>query len=119
MKNYLVKQQKYSTRRLRWFKGAGTLLLIGAFSVLFTNVGLAGPPLPPLPPPPPVLLPPPPLPPPHPVIIPGPPGPPPHPGWYWVPGRHRGHRWVGGYWARPDRYHRYHRRYYHPGPPYH
>jgi hypothetical protein len=116
MKTYFTKQQKYSTWLSGWFKGAGMLLLIGVFCFLFGKVGLAAPPLPPLPLPPPIILPPPPLPPP-PVFIPPPPGPPPHPGWYWVPGRHRGHHRVEGYWARPDRDHRYHRRYYHPGPP--
>lgn len=128
MKAYFGKQQKYSTCLSGWFKGAGMLLLIGAFFFLFTNVGLARPPIPgPHPPGSPPLPGPhhPPLPgphppglplPPHPVILPPPPlplgphvfmpGPPPYPGWFWVPGYQRGHHRVPGHWSKPKRIHR-------------
>ena len=92
----------------RWLRIAGMVVSIGAFFLLFSGVGTAGPPVPlpphppglphpPLPPgPPPVLVPP--HPPGPPVVI--APGHPPYPGAVWVPGYHRGHRWVPGHWSR-------------------
>jgi hypothetical protein len=108
---------------LKWFGSLGVLLAAGAFSLFFSSVGLAGPPvplpphppLPPLPPPPHQVLP-------HPPIVAPlhhPPGRPPYPGWVWVPGYYKGHRWVAGHWAQPKRHRpRYdHGPRYHPGPP--
>ena len=126
--------KKYKTDKNglpRWFGGLGVILAAGAFSLLLSSVGLAGPPVP-LPPHPP-LPPGPPLPHqvlPHPPIVAPPsstgaagcyppsPGRPPYPGWVWMPGYYRGHRWVPGYWAKPKRYRaiEYDRR-YDPGPP--
>jgi hypothetical protein len=99
---------------VKWMRILGIAISIGTFFLLFSNMGIAAPPVPlpphppglprpPLPPvPPPVIVPP--LPPGPPVIVHHPPGPPPHPGWVWVPDYYRGHRRVPGYWSRPKRY---------------
>ena len=105
---------------IRWLRIGGMVISVGSFFLLFSSMGIAGPPIP-LPPLPPGL--------PHPPLPLGPPLPhrvlphppilvPPHPpgpgGSVWVPGYHRGHRWVPGYWSRPKRY----RPRYDPGPRY-
>lgn len=132
---------KYQTDKKglsKWLGGLGRFFLTGAFFLLFSSVGLAGPPVPlpphppglphpPLPPgPPPLILPHPPLVVPHhrpgpPGVIYHSPGRPPHPGWVWVPGYHRGHQWVPGRWSKPKKYKpRYgHGPGYAPGPRYH
>ena len=100
---------------LRWFSSMGGSFLTGTFLLLFSSVGLAAPPVPlpphppglghpPLPPGPPLphqVLP---LPPGPPGVIHHPPGLPPHPGWVWMPGYHRGNRWVPGNWSKPKRH---------------
>lgn len=113
--------KKYKTDKngfSRWFSGLGVILAAGAFSLLLSSVGLAGPPVP-LPPHPPGLPHPPIVAPPRhlpgpPAVIHHPPGRPPYPGWVWMPGYYRGHRWVPGYWAKPKR----HRPRYDRGPGY-